>query len=394
MDWFKLDRPALRRFGMLAVGGLIYVLPIVLADRYYQDDLARSLYGATGWAGDGRPLTEWLMQLLSGGQATIVDLYPLPLFLGIAVLAYAMTLYARQAFPDWKGSALLTVALGLVVAQPFAMANLSYRFDSLTMLLALALCFVLYALSSTLGGLKLALAGAVIAMLVMGLYQPASGMFLVLAGIWLVFWLLDWLGSTKPLREQLPAFWTEVWRLGGVGAGALFYLLAIAPRFVDSEGWRQEASQTVGGADALGKLVTNTLSAAYYIRERMRMAPLLYRFFSGSGGCRGRPLFAVAIPAQQQIQYRAQDTGLYCHPRCALRHAVCQLYAADRFAEHGLLGTDVPGLRRNIALHRPAVAACIAAAAYSGRDSDGRISVLSDLLHLRLRHCPQKSEIL
>lgn len=279
MDWFKLDRPARRRFGLLAVGGLIYVLPILLADRYYQDDLARSLYGATGWVGDGRPLTEWVMQLLSGGQATIVDLYPLPLFLGLAALAYAMTLYARQAFPDWQDSTLLTAALGLVLAQPFAMANLSYRFDSLTMLLALSLCFVLYALSPSLGGPRLALAGAVMAVLVMGLYQPASGMFLVLAGIWLVFWLLDWLGGTKPLRGQLPALWTEVWRLGGVGAGALVYLLAIAPRFVDSEGWRQEASQTVGGADALGKLVTNTLSAAYYIRERMRMAPLLYRIF-------------------------------------------------------------------------------------------------------------------
>ena len=79
MDWWKLDAPSRRRVALLAAGGLLYVLPILLADRYYQDDLARSLYGATGWAGDGRPLTEWLMELLAGGSSTIVDLSPLPM---------------------------------------------------------------------------------------------------------------------------------------------------------------------------------------------------------------------------------------------------------------------------------------------------------------------------
>lgn len=53
--WWKLEGPDRRRFGLLAAGGLLYVLPILLADRYYQDDLARSLYGATGWAGMAVP---------------------------------------------------------------------------------------------------------------------------------------------------------------------------------------------------------------------------------------------------------------------------------------------------------------------------------------------------
>ena len=207
MNWWKLAPPEGRRFGLLAAGGLVYVLPILLADRYYQDDLARSLYGATGWAWDGRPLTEWLMELLAGGGTTVVDLSPLPMLLGLAALAYALTLYARQAFPALRESKLATLALGFVLVHPFAMANLSYKFDCLTMLLALALCFVLYALPRTLGGPRLALAGAVAALLVMDLYQPASGMFLVLAGIWFVFWLVDWLGGGEPLGERLGDFW-------------------------------------------------------------------------------------------------------------------------------------------------------------------------------------------
>ncbi len=277
MDWWKLDPPDRRRFWLLAGGGLVYVLPVLLADRYYQDDLARSLYGATGWAGDGRPLTEWLMELLAGGGDTVADLAPLPMLLGVAALAYALTLYARQAFPALRGSLLATVALGFVAAHPFAMANLSYQFDCLTMLLALSLCFVLYALPARLGGPRLALAGGGLALLVMGLYQPASGMFLVLAGIWLVFWLLDWLGGNAPLQSRLGELRTEVWRLGGVAVGALVYLVAVVPHFVDDEGWRQEASRTVGGAGAMATVVTNVLSAAYYIRGRMRMLPPVYR---------------------------------------------------------------------------------------------------------------------
>lgn len=277
MRWWKLEAPERQRFALLAGGGLVYVLPILLADRYYQDDLARSLYGATGWAGDGRPLTQWLMELLAGGGEGVADLSPLPMLLGLAVLAWAMTLYARRAFPALRDSLLATLSLGLVVAQPFAMANLSYKFDCLTMLLALAVCFVLYALPDTLGGPWLALAGAAAALLVMDLYQPASGMFLVLAGIWLVFWLLERLGSGEPLKNHLPQLGREVCRLGGVAVGALIYLVLIAPRFVDAEGWRQEASQTVGGAGAVQTVFTNILSAAYYIRERMRMAPPLYR---------------------------------------------------------------------------------------------------------------------
>lgn len=277
MHWWKLEAPERRRFALLAGGGLVYVLPILLADRYYQDDLARSLYGATGWAGDGRPLTEWVMELLAGGGSGVADLSPLPMLLGLAVLAYAMTLYARQAFPALRDSLLTTLSLGLVVAQPFAMANLSYKFDCLTMLLALAVCFVLYALPRTLGGPRLALAGAAAALLVMDLYQPASGMFLVLAGIWLVFWLLERLGSGEPLADYRTELLREVWRLGGVAVGALVYLVLIAPRFVDTEGWRQEASRTVGGAGAVTTVFTNILSGAYYIRERLRMAPPLYR---------------------------------------------------------------------------------------------------------------------
>ena len=35
-------------FALMAMYG-IYVLPVILANRLYQDDLSHSLYGVTGW---------------------------------------------------------------------------------------------------------------------------------------------------------------------------------------------------------------------------------------------------------------------------------------------------------------------------------------------------------
>ena len=164
----------------------------------------RSLYGATGWAGDGRPLTQWLMELLAGGGGGVADLVAAAHASGAGGAGVRHDPLRPAGLPGFTGQPVGHGLPGLVVAQPFAMANLSYKFDCLTMLLALAFCFLLYALPDTLGGPRLALAGAVAALVVMDLYQPASGLFLVLAGIWLVFWLLERAGQQR-IPEKSPA---------------------------------------------------------------------------------------------------------------------------------------------------------------------------------------------
>ena len=57
-DWLTLNAAHRRFFYALTVLYGIYILPILLTDRPYQDDLTRSLRGVTGWTNDGRPFTE------------------------------------------------------------------------------------------------------------------------------------------------------------------------------------------------------------------------------------------------------------------------------------------------------------------------------------------------
>lgn len=286
MDFFRLDKQARRLFAVLAAAGGVYVLPLLLADRPYQDDLARGLYGSTGWDGDGRPLVTVLMQFLCGGGEGVVNLAPLPLILAVLTLCLALVLYARETLPDCLGRPLTAPVLLLVLLNPFAMANLSYQFDSFSMFFALSLAFVLYALPHGLAGPWLAAAGFAAGLLVMACYQPAAGMLLVLGAVELFFWAL---GARKDALRR------ELWRLGGVGAGALVYLTLVAPRFVDQQGWRSEASRVVSGPGTLKLLFNNLVSGAYYIRERLRLAPVLYRWALG--------LFAVTAVAAFLVRY-------------------------------------------------------------------------------------------
>ena len=53
----KLDKKYGILFCLSTLMYFLYVLPIILANRYYNDDLSRALYGLTGWNGDGRPIT-------------------------------------------------------------------------------------------------------------------------------------------------------------------------------------------------------------------------------------------------------------------------------------------------------------------------------------------------
>ena len=59
--WLKIEQKDQTLFFSLTALYAVYVLPIILANRYYQDDLSRSLYGITGWKNDARPLTECLV---------------------------------------------------------------------------------------------------------------------------------------------------------------------------------------------------------------------------------------------------------------------------------------------------------------------------------------------
>ena len=124
---FALNKIEKTYFVFLTALSILYVLPIILANRYYNDDLARSFSGATGWRGDGRPLTESLLLFLCGDKGCIIDIAPLPLIISVIILSYSLILYAKENLGFFEWNYILLYALFLVLANPFMLANLSYR---------------------------------------------------------------------------------------------------------------------------------------------------------------------------------------------------------------------------------------------------------------------------
>ncbi|HEY0294876.1 MAG TPA: glucosyltransferase domain-containing protein [Bordetella sp.] len=147
---------------------------ILHADRLYVDDLGRVHSGYTGWTGDGRPLTTLIMQALNMGTP-LTDLTPLPQILAVLLLSWCALLVARKfEIRDTATAMLAAFPLG---ASPFFLENLSYKFDVLTMVLALTLSIVAVC-ETPWRGWRMGW-GALCLLGTLCLYQPALNAFLV-----------------------------------------------------------------------------------------------------------------------------------------------------------------------------------------------------------------------
>lgn len=163
-------------FAFLMGMSLLYVLPVILADRPYIDDLGRSVLGYTWWGLNGRPLSDMVMIALSMGSP-ILDLSPLPMLLGISVMSLALAAYMDKAMHDRAAKEKLLVCF-CFLANPFLLECLSYKFDSLTMLLSAAILFVPFTIQAR---VSLAWIVTVICLISsLSLYQASIGIFVIL----------------------------------------------------------------------------------------------------------------------------------------------------------------------------------------------------------------------
>lgn len=163
-------------FAFLMGMSLLYVLPVILADRPYIDDLGRSVLGYTWWGLNGRPLSDMVMVALSMGSP-ILDLSPLPLLLGIAILNLTLAAYIDKAMYERSAKVKLLVCF-CFLANPFLLECLSYKFDSLTMLLSAAILFLPFTAQAR---VSLSWMVSVICIIYsLSLYQASIGIFVIL----------------------------------------------------------------------------------------------------------------------------------------------------------------------------------------------------------------------
>ncbi len=229
-DWLTLNTRTRRFFYALTLLYGIYVLPILLADRYYQDDLTRSLRGVTGWKNDGRPLTELIMRYLCGGLP-INDISPLPLLLSILFLSYTVTLYCKRNLPD-ADTIYPYLYVGLaVIVNPFMLSTFSYEFDCVTMIIALCAAMLPYLLPDRVAAWKTFLFSGTMCLLILLTYQPCSGVYICLCMLELLFMIhaasIDWLRL--------------IMRACALCASVFIYYFFIMNRYIPDSGWQPDS---------------------------------------------------------------------------------------------------------------------------------------------------------
>ncbi|HWX64862.1 MAG TPA: glucosyltransferase domain-containing protein [Rhodanobacter sp.] len=238
-------------FGILLVLYSLILYPILRADRYYNDDLKRALVGRAGWDSNGRPLTTLVMRMLQFYDHAMVDISPLPQIGAVAILAWVGVLMARRYSigSSWT-AALVAFPLG---AQPFYLENLSYKFDALSMSLAMLLA-VLPMLQLNDGRRAwwlgvLALWGSLC------FYQPAINAYLM-------FVLVEWVSLQLQRAEPFQLAKQFMGRFMQVGAAMLLYYLLVG---IHVSGWVKHASERIHGWHELPLLLTNFVDFYGYI---------------------------------------------------------------------------------------------------------------------------------
>ncbi|HHT3208480.1 TPA: glucosyltransferase domain-containing protein, partial [Enterobacter hormaechei] len=122
------------RYKIAYIAGLVYILPIIIAGRMFNDDIGRATEGYTKWGVNGRPLSDWIMEGLSFGFP-ISNLSPFTIIIALLITVLCGALLAEHFGVEDKAKRNI-LALSFIIS-PFYLENLSYQFDSLPMALSL-----------------------------------------------------------------------------------------------------------------------------------------------------------------------------------------------------------------------------------------------------------------
>lgn len=165
------EKMSYRRLFVLILGICIfYVLPILLANTYYIDDMNRTTEGYD-WNRDGRFVSSMLMHYISMQHEIVYSLFPYSTILSAFVLATSGFLLAF--YIGVRNRFYLLISSVLLLTNPFSLEILTYKFDCLPISLSV-FCSVLPFFYYNKNKLKFFVASVLCLYLVFGLYQTTA----------------------------------------------------------------------------------------------------------------------------------------------------------------------------------------------------------------------------
>lgn len=233
---------------------LTYIYPVISADRFYIDDMGRSLDGYLGWGQDGRPLTDIIMTYFSFGFP-IIDVSPLNQILAVLTMSLASVLYVSKYTENAKPLS-LGLASSLFIIQPFLLENLSYKFDSLPMALSailLAIPFIIKGSNRVVFIISILCITSSLA-----IYQATIGIFIILSIANIVF---------SNYKKSLDDVKDAALRALQLIIGYLVYSLIVVKYFVTGAYAASHASMITESTNITATLLRNSARMFEYFSQ-------------------------------------------------------------------------------------------------------------------------------
>ncbi|WP_421505497.1 glucosyltransferase domain-containing protein [Brucella pseudogrignonensis] len=238
----------------MAIFAIVYILPIILANKLYIDDTGRSTFGGTYWEGVGRPLASWIYQFINF-NAIISDLSPMSVIAAAAIILGAGYHFSTSSEFSFSKQQKIIVACSFL-ASPFLLEVLSYKYDA--PLMALSILCASY--SSTLKFDRKRDVFFVFALILSlnCIYQAAINVYIGLVGIKIV---------EKALTDRSFYLRYMIGQAASSVSALIVYATVIAPLYT-SYLHAQRQGETLSISDLLsGKIIENFVRMNLYAYE-------------------------------------------------------------------------------------------------------------------------------
>lgn len=113
---------------------IVFYLPFILLDVPFRDDLSRTYWGFVGLSQLGRPLADFVYNIITFGHEG-VNISPLPKIISLLCLCISSLLVYRRLFSSLGISGLISTTI--FFANPFIIQNFAYQYDCLPMALSI-----------------------------------------------------------------------------------------------------------------------------------------------------------------------------------------------------------------------------------------------------------------
>lgn len=269
-----MNRINFRALGVVFSISILYCIGLIISGRNYLDDYGRYTHGYTSWSSNGRPFADLVMSIINLGNP-IVDISPLPLIFALLSLSLMGVMISRKFAKDANVMAMSAISI-MIIANPFLLENLSFKYDVLAMslsMLVISLPFI--AIRETASTTWRFIISSACVFVSLGLYQSSIGTFIILT-------VLECICLSATIsRSTKTSIFNAAIRASQLVVGYMFYNFIIVRTLINDEYTKSHSEIIPFNGDGLEIAIKNLLGYIDLLNKYVISLPkiVVYLYF-------------------------------------------------------------------------------------------------------------------